>query len=138
MKHSIIQATAKPFEQVCSDLKNALANHGFGLLAVHDLSATLLHHNIDLAENCSIFEVCNPQQAAKVLDVDMSLSMVLPCRISVYTDAGKTRIGMIKLADTLLELSSISALVSVAQEVQSTMMDIIHEAAFSASTCSTS
>jgi uncharacterized protein (DUF302 family) len=88
--------TSKPFEEACSDLKAAVASQNFGLLAVHDLAATLRSKNINFLENCRVFEVCNPQQAAKVLKTDMSLNMALPCRISVYTEAGQTRIGMIR------------------------------------------
>ena len=47
-------------------------------------------------EECKVFEVCNPAQAARVLSADMRLNMVLPCRISGFTEKGKTKIGLIK------------------------------------------
>ena len=52
-----------------------------------------------------MFEVCNPGQAAKVLATDMRLNMALPCRISVYTEQGKTKIGLIKPVQMLAGLS---------------------------------
>jgi uncharacterized protein (DUF302 family) len=87
MKPFFILDTPKSFETACSDLMAAVASHDFGLLAIHDLATTLRSKNINFQENCRVFEVCNPQQAAKVLKTDMSLNMVLPCRISVYTEA---------------------------------------------------
>jgi uncharacterized protein (DUF302 family) len=45
---------------------------------------------VELARECLIFEVCQPRQAKKVLDQDMSLSTALPCRISLYEEGGKT------------------------------------------------
>jgi uncharacterized protein (DUF302 family) len=129
--------TAKPFEEACSDLKAAVANHDFGLLAVHDLAATLRSNKINFLENCRVFEVCNPQQAAKVLQIDLSLNMTLPCRISVYTEAGQTRIGMIRPVDMLKELSGFPDLMEIAQEVDASMKDLILEAASPASVCST-
>jgi hypothetical protein len=69
--------------------------NGFGVLHVHDLGNTLRSKGVDFKEECKIFEVCNPHEAAKVLATDMRLNMALPCRISVYTEGGKTNIGVI-------------------------------------------
>lgn len=138
MAACLILDTAKPFDVVCTDLKTALAKHGFGLMAVHDLAVTLLSKGIDQRESCRVFEVCNPQQAAKVLQLDMALSVALPCRISVYTDSGQTRIGMMKPVDMLRDLSALPELNQVAQEVQSAMTALVLEAAAPASLCSIS
>ena len=75
-----------------------------------------------------MFEVCNPQQAAPVLAADMALNMALPCRISVYTEAGKTRIGMIRPAAMLSALSSDPELAEVARQVEASTMAIIQAA----------
>ena len=95
--------TPKSFEQASNDLDAAVKAHGFGVLHVHDLGATLRSKGIDFAEQCKVFEVCNPQQAAKVLSSDMRLNMALPCRISVFTEGGKTRIGLIRPAQLLAD-----------------------------------
>ena len=91
-----IVETDKSFEQASADLEAAVKNYGFGVLHVHDLGGTLRSKGIAFANECKIFEVCNPGQAAKVLSIDMRLNMALPCRISVFTEQGKTRIGLIK------------------------------------------
>ena len=88
--------TEKSFDQASADLDSAVGRNGFGVLHVHDLGATLRSKGIDFEEQCKVFEVCNPVQAAKVLSTDMRLNMALPCRISVFTDNGKTKIGLIK------------------------------------------
>ena len=48
------------------------------------------------AHECLIFEVCQPQQAKKVLDQNMSVSTALPCRISLYEEGGKTILATLK------------------------------------------
>jgi uncharacterized protein (DUF302 family) len=63
---------------------------------MHDLAESLRSKGINFTEQCRVFEVCNPQQSAKVLKSDMILNTALPCRISVYTEAGHTKIGMIR------------------------------------------
>jgi uncharacterized protein (DUF302 family) len=98
-------------------------------LAVHDLGKTLRSKGVELSENCHIFEVCNPQQAANVLNQDMSLNMALPCRISVYTKGGKTWIGMIRPGDMLRQLSAAPELLEVARQVEDSTKSIIRAAA---------
>jgi uncharacterized protein (DUF302 family) len=120
--------TAKSFEQAAADLDAAVKRHGFGVLHVHDIGNTLRSKGLSFTENCRVFEVCNPAQAAKVLASDMQMNMALPCRISVYTEKGKTRIGMIKPTDMLAMLSQDPALGQVAREVDEKTTLMINEA----------
>ena len=123
-----IVETKKSFEQASTDLEAAVKANGFGVLYVHDLGATLRSKGLAFDNECKVFEVCNPQQAAKVLTIDMRLNMALPCRISVYTEAGKTMIGLIKPVRVLSALSIDEDLMEVAQEVQDATIKMIDEA----------
>lgn len=120
--------TSKSFNQASSDLESAVIRHGFGVLHVHDLGTTLRSKGIAFAEDCKVFEVCNPAQAAKVLATDMRLNMALPCRISVFTEKGKTKIGLIKPVQMLSALSQEAALVQVAKEVEEKTIQMVDEA----------
>lgn len=122
-----IVETEKSFDQASADLDAAVKRHGFGVLHVHDLGSTLRSKGISFEEQCKIFEVCNPVQAAKVLSTDMRLNMALPCRISVFTDKGKTNIGLIKPAQMLSALSQEAALVQVAEEVEAKTIQMVDE-----------
>lgn len=129
MNPFFIVNTLKSFDNACADLEAAVVKHGFGVMAVHDLGETLRSKGVSFSESCRVFEVCNPQQAAKVLGRDMSLNMTLPCRISVYTDVGQTRIGMIRPSDMLRPLSSDPELIDVAQQVDASTSAMINDAA---------
>ena len=120
--------STKTFEQASTDLDAAVKRHNFGVLHVHDIGNTLRSKGQDFTENCRVFEVCNPAQAAKVLASDMRMNMALPCRISVYTEKGKTKIGMIKPIDMLALLSKDPALTAVAKEVDEKTTLMINEA----------
>ena len=120
--------TSKSFNQASADLEAAVLGHGFGVLHVHDLGATLRSKGIAFAEECKIFEVCNPAQAAKVLAADMRLNMALPCRISVYTEKNKPKIGLIKPVQMLSALSQDPALTQVAQEVEEKTIQMVDAA----------
>jgi uncharacterized protein (DUF302 family) len=123
-----IVESSKSFEQAAIDLEAAVKRNEFGVLHIHDLGATLRSKGIAFAENCKVFEVCNPGQAGKVLSTDMRLNMALPCRISVYTEQGKTMIGMIRPVPMLAALSQNASLVKVAQEVEARTIKMIDEA----------
>lgn len=123
-----IVESEKSFEQAAADLEAAVKKHGFGVLHVHDIGNTLRGKGVAFEPQCRVFEVCNPVQASKVMAADMRLNMALPCRISVYTEGGKTRIGMIKPAAILASLSPDPALAVVAREVEQQTMQMINEA----------
>lgn len=120
--------TNKSFNQASTDLESAVMRHGFGVLHAHDLGATLRSKGIAFGEECRIFEVCNPGQAAKILATDMRLNMALPCRISVFTEQGKTKLGLIKPVQMLAALSQDAALVQVAKEVEEKTIQMVEEA----------
>jgi uncharacterized protein (DUF302 family) len=120
--------TNKSFENAVNDLDAAIKNHGFDVLHIHDLDTTLQSKGIEFFEQCKVFEVCNPTQAAKVLLIDMRLNMALPCRISVFTEKLKTNIGLIKPAQILLALSEDKGSYKIATEVDEIMIKMIDEA----------
>jgi uncharacterized protein (DUF302 family) len=122
-----IVETDKTFEQAATDLESAVKRHAFGVLHVHDLGNTLRSKGIAFEEECKVFEVCNPVQASKVLSTDMRLNMALPCRISVFTEKGKTKIGLIRPVDMLSALSQDAGLVQVAKEVEETTIQMVDE-----------
>jgi uncharacterized protein (DUF302 family) len=123
-----IVETGKTFDQASADLDAAVKRHDFGVLHVHDLGSTLRGKGIAFDEQCKVFEVCNPKQAAKVLAADMRLNMALPCRISVFTEKGKTKIGLITPVKMLAALSQNPALVEVAREVEEKTILMVDEA----------
>lgn len=118
----------KAFEDAAADLEAAVRRNGFGVLHVHNLGSTLRSKGMDFDQQCKVFEVCKPEQAAKVLATDMRMNMALPCRISVYTQNGKTMIGMIKPTQIFSALSQDPALAQVAHEVEEKTMLMIDEA----------
>ena len=120
--------SGKSFDKAVADLDAAVRRHQFGVLHVHDLGATLRSKGQPFEGECKVFEVCNPRQAANVLASDLRLNMALPCRISVYTEDGATRIGMIEPERMLGMLSDDPALEPIAREVGDATRGMIDEA----------
>jgi uncharacterized protein (DUF302 family) len=96
-------------------------------MQVHNLQETMTKKGIEFTRECQIFEVCQPQQAKKVLEQNMSISTALPCRISLYREDGKTILATLK-PTTLLAMFNSPQLAGAAQEVEDTIVKIIQEA----------
>ena len=121
-------STDKTVSEVAAALQAAVQANHFGVMQVHNLKETMAKKGVEFARECLIFEVCQPQQAKKVLDRDMSVSTALPCRISIYEEGSKTILATLK-PTTLLAMFNAPQLAGVAQEVEETIVKIMKEAA---------
>lgn len=120
-------STDKTMNEAAAALEDAVIENHFGLMQVHNLKATMKKKGVEFERECLIFEVCQPQQAKKVLEQNMSVSTALPCRISIYEENGKTILATLKPTH-LLGLFDSPQLEGVAQEVEDTIVKIMNEA----------
>ncbi len=120
--------STKPLDRVAHDLEAAVTRHKFGVLGVHDLRATMAKKGVAFARECRIFEVCNPEQAKRVLEANLEISTALPCRISVYEEGGRTRLATIR-PTAMIALYPNPELRGVAEEVEAVLVRIMDEAA---------
>lgn len=120
--------TNKTVSEAATALQAAVEANHFGVMQVHNLTETMKKKGVEFAHECLIFEVCQPQQAKKVLDENMSVSTALPCRISIYEEGGKAILATLK-PTTLLAMFNTPQLEGVAREVEVTITKIMREAA---------
>jgi uncharacterized protein (DUF302 family) len=121
-------STDKTVTETATALQAAVQANHFGVMQVHNLKETMAKKGVEFSHECLIFEVCQPQQAKKVLEQNMSVSTALPCRISIYEEDGKTVLATLK-PTTLLALFNTPQLEGVAQEVEDTLVKIMKDAA---------
>ena len=121
-------STDKTVSEAAAALQVAVQANHFGVMQVHNLQESMEKKGVVFTHECLIFEVCQPQQAKKVLDTNMSVCTALPCRISVYEEGGKTVLATLK-PTTLLAMFNSPQLEGVAQEVEATILKIMEEAA---------
>ena len=122
-----IVETEKSVTDAMEALQSAIARHQYGVLHVRDLRQTLQKKGHELGSECFVLEVCNPKQAVAVLREDISMNMALPCRVSVYQESGRTKIGTILPSAMLGMLSTSPGLQDVARAVEKDLKQIIDE-----------
>jgi len=120
--------TNKTVNEAATALQASVEANHFGVMQVHNLRETMSKKGVEFARECLVFEVCQPQQAKKVLEENMSVSTALPCRISIYEEGGKTILAALK-PTTLLAMFQTPQLEVVAQDVEDTLLKIMWEAA---------
>ena len=124
----IKMTTSKSLNAAAAALQAAVQKHHFGVLHVHNLKETMAKKGVEFERECLIYEVCQPQQARKVLEHNMTVSTMLPCRISVFEENGQTVLATLK-PTALVEWFNEPALREVAREVEETLILIMTEAA---------
>lgn len=120
-------STDKTVTEVAAALQLAVPANHFGVMQVHNLKESLTKKGVEFTRECLVFEVCQPQQAKKVLEQNMSISTALPCRISIYQEDGKTVLATLK-PTTLLAMFDTPQLAGSAREVEDTIVKIMKQA----------
>jgi uncharacterized protein (DUF302 family) len=120
-----VETSNKSVQEVVDSIKEISSKYKFGVQHVHNVKETLKSKGIDLGNECQIVDICNPIIAQKLLSEDMSLSIIMPCKISVYTQDGETMIAMNSLVQLVDDINP--DLIDVAQEAQEQLLEIIDE-----------
>ncbi len=124
----MIVESDKSLKDICDAMEATVQKYKFGILGVHNLKDTMAKKGVPFERDCFIFEICNTNQAKKVLEAKMEISTALPCRVSVYEERGKVKIATIRPTE-MLALYRSPELGSVAQEVEDTIAAIMREVA---------
>ena len=85
-----------PIEEADRRIRVALGEQGFGVLTEIDVAATL-KARIDVDRPpLVILGACNPHLAHRALEIDPTVSLMLPCNVVLaQTDDGRTRISAV-------------------------------------------
>jgi uncharacterized protein (DUF302 family) len=88
-------------------LTNDLKANAWGVLSVIDVKKIMLEKlNIDY-DDYVILDVCSPAQAHRGLSINKQVGLILPCKIVVYADKGKTKVSLYKPTVALSTASSL-------------------------------
>lgn len=116
--------TSKSVSDAVLAVKESLKDHGFGVLWELDFKTTLENKGIEFNEDYIVLEVCDPKQAKNILDLEMQAGYVLPCKMAVRSENGRTYIG-ITSPKTLLRFYESKELDSIGELVESTLREVL-------------
>lgn len=119
------ETSNKTVQQVVDTIKEVAPKYKFGVQHVHNVKETLKSKGVDFKNDCQIVDICNPIIAEQFLTTDMSFSIIMPCKISVYTEDGETTISMNSLVQLVDDINP--DMIEVAQTVQEQLLKIIDE-----------
>lgn len=123
MKIIYKKKSKEPVELIVSRLKENLADTNFGILWELDLKDKINSKRIEFENNYLIFEICNPQMAKEILDIDLDIGVFLPCKVVVYSENNETVIGMAK-PTILVDLVDTSAR-KIAVDLENQLKEVI-------------
>jgi uncharacterized protein (DUF302 family) len=90
-KYAFGKTVGMSFEQATEAVTQALAKEGFGVLTEIDVAATLKKKLGIERPPYKILGACNPQFAARALEMEPQIGALLPCNVVVRQGAdGKT------------------------------------------------
>jgi len=90
-------------EKLTEDLKT----NKWGVLSVIDVKKILAEKLKVEYEDYIILDVCNPGLAYQGLTINKQAGLILPCKIIVYADKGKTKVSLYKPTVALSAASSL-------------------------------
>lgn len=120
-----MEMTNKSVQEVVDSLKEVSSKYKYGIQHIHNVTENLKAKGINLGNECQIVDICNPIVAEQFLSEDMSLSIIMPCKISVYTQDGDTMIAMNSLVQLVDDINP--DMIELAQKVQEQLLQIIDE-----------
>jgi len=117
-------ATDKNMEEVIQSLEENLKQEKFGVLWKFDIKEKLQEKGLDFDKEFKVLEVCNPQEAQRVLNENEMAGYFLPCKIVVFENQGKTKIGMPK-PTALISLLNDEKMKQLAQDIENRLISCI-------------
>ena len=116
--------TTKNLNDSIKSLEKKKKKHGFGILWQLNFKEKLEEKGLEFKDDFVILEVCNPKQAKEVLEENIHIGYVLPCKMVVRSENNKTYIGMTS-PEILIGLFESPELKEIAKKVEESLRNSI-------------
>lgn len=116
--------TNKNVHDAAGELQKLLEKSGYGILSTIDVQKILMEKNNQSIEPYLILDVCHPQRAGEAIGKHLDAGLVLPCKISVYSEKGVTRISLLRPTEAI-GLTGFSDLGELAGSVEAELQKTI-------------
>ena len=124
-KYAFGKTVGLSFEQAIEAVTAALAKEGFGVLTEIDVAATLKKKLGIERPPYRILGACNPQFAARALEIEPQIGALLPCNVVVRQgEDGKTVVEFMD-PDAVLGLVARPEVAPIAAEVRARLQRVL-------------
>ena len=116
-----------PYEEAVTNVRQELANQGFGVLTEIDVHATfetkLGSENAQTLGDYLILGACNPALAEQALTADPDMGLLLPCNVVIrrHPSATTTTVQTIN-PQTMVQLSTSPAIQDIADQADAHLL----------------
>lgn len=116
--------TKMSYEQTLKVLEEKLAEIKFGILCKLDLPEKFKEKGLVFEGKFTIFEICNPIEAIKALELNPMVVYFLPCKIVVSERDGVGILGMARPSSMISELKD-EGLDAFAQQIEGKLIGVM-------------
>ena len=120
----ITRTVASGYAETIARLRELLKDEGFGVLTEIDVQRVLKEKIDKDVEPYVILGACNPKLAARSLELEPDIGLLLPCNIIVSERGGGTHVGVVN-PQSMVEFTSNSALAEVSREADERLRRVI-------------
>lgn len=112
--------TGATFDDVLGRTRAALGEHGFGVLTVIDVRATLAEKIDATLEPYVILGACNPLLAHQALEATREIGLLLPCNVVVRQDPADASVTVVEAINpaVMAEVTDAPGVAEVAREAR--------------------
>jgi len=116
--------TAKSFDEAVASIEKETEQKGFKTLHIHDFGTVLKEKGFP-REPIKVLEICSAKHANLLLQAEVKISLLLPCRIVVYVENGEVNICAFRpiLFPKLYPETNIQSLVEEIDQVICSIVD---------------
>lgn len=116
MTYALSLTLDRPFDEVVTDVRDALAKQGFGVVSEIDMEETLRTKlGVEIGHQL-ILGACNPGYAHRALQAEPSIGLLLPCNVVIRRANEGTVVEMIN-PQIMVQITESPEMHQVANEV---------------------
>jgi uncharacterized protein (DUF302 family) len=119
--------TTRSIDDVISSLQELAPISGFSILHHYDFFTILEGKGFPIESKVWTFELCRASMASKMLSQFPLFSVMMPCRISVFEDAGKTHIATLDMLPMLDAIKEQTELYTEAKDLYAQILALMEK-----------
>ena len=122
--YGIARTVTAGYDEAVARVRELLKEEGFGVLTEIDVKRTLKEKIGEDVEPYVILGACNPKFAARSLQIEPDIGLLLPCNVIVAQRTGGTHVGVVN-PQSLVQITSNPELAEIANEVDVRLRRVI-------------